>query len=192
MKSIKKTESPCLEDKRVEIIQQQVQNKQPANIATPSRTKPPKNESIKIKLRYLSESIEDNEDLPDCNHNQEMPSDNSLKVTGERFLITIITTFRQPKSSWTNKFSTFAFILPRVRFFKRADEIEKNKAVTKQRNEYRTLKSIDKSEDLTISNICPRDVRPQDIFECRIQKYDVVGYVMPYEMEEYTCRDDDF
>ncbi|VDO45356.1 unnamed protein product [Brugia timori] len=84
------------------------------------------------------------------------------------------------------------YVQPRVRFFKRAKEIEQCEPIDKQRHEYRTLMLIDEDKNLITENIHPREVRQQDIIECKIEKYTIVGYQMPEILEEYTCRDDDF
>ncbi|VDM94351.1 unnamed protein product [Onchocerca ochengi] len=101
-------------------------------------------------------------------------------------------TFEVNKSQETSSHGTLQHVQPRIRFFERADEIAQSKPIAKQRNEYRTLTYIDENKDLTTENIYPRDVRQQDITECKIEKYDVVGYKMPEILEQHTCKDDDF
>ncbi|KAK6111851.1 hypothetical protein QQG55_45290 [Brugia pahangi] len=101
-------------------------------------------------------------------------------------------TWEGSKSREVSSHGTLQYVQPRVRFFKRAKEIEQCEPIDKQRHEYRTLMLIDEDKNLITENIHPREVRQQDIIECKIEKYTVVGYQMPEILEEYTCRDDDF
>ncbi|EJW84965.1 hypothetical protein WUBG_04122 [Wuchereria bancrofti] len=101
-------------------------------------------------------------------------------------------TWEGSKSRELSSHDTLQYVQPRVRFFKRAKEIEQCEPIDKQRHEYRTLMLIDEDKNLITENIYPREVRQQDITECKIEKYTVIGYQMPEILEEYTCRDDDF
>ncbi|EFO17974.1 hypothetical protein LOAG_10522 [Loa loa] len=85
---------------------------------------------------------------------------------------------------------TLQHVQPRVRFFDRAKEIEQSAPVDRKRHEYKTMIIVDENKNLIAENICPREVRQQDITECKIEKYDVVGYQMPETSKEYTCKDD--
>ncbi|VDK75483.1 unnamed protein product [Litomosoides sigmodontis] len=101
-------------------------------------------------------------------------------------------TFEANTSQKTSSHGTLEYVQPRVRFFERAKEIEHCEPVDRQRNEYRTLLLIDEDKDRITHSIYPREVRQQDITECKIEKYSVVGYQVPHILEENTCREDDF
>ncbi|CAG9534605.1 unnamed protein product [Cercopithifilaria johnstoni] len=98
--------------------------------------------------------------------------------------------FELNESQNTSSHGTLQYVQPRVRFFERAGEVKQCEPIDKQRNEYRTFALIDEDKNCMMQNIYPREVRQQDITECKIEKYNVVGYQIPEIFEEYTCRDD--